>query len=67
MLLDLNCVTSIRLCELRKVNVEVDTESDQVPFELDILPLQQLQKLVSTMLIDIKYVKCYFLETSIFK
>lgn len=46
----------IRLCELRKVDVETDTESDQVPFELSALPLQKLQDLVNTMLIDIKYV-----------
>lgn len=45
---------SIRLCELRKVNVETDTENDQVPFELSTLPLKKLQDLVTTMLTDIK-------------
>lgn len=45
-----------RLCELRKVSMETDTESDQVPFELSSLPLQKLQDSVNAMLIDVKYV-----------
>lgn len=58
---------SIRLCELRKVYVETDTESEQVPFELSTLPLQQLQDLVTVMLTDIKYVIRQLLFTKIIK
>lgn len=47
---------SIRLCELRKVDVETDTDNDQVPFELSMLQLKKLQDLVTTILTDIKYV-----------
>lgn len=47
---------SIRLCELHKIDVDTDTESEQVPFELCTLPLQQLQIMVTTMLACVKCV-----------
>jgi len=40
---------------VRKVDVDTDFESDQVPFELSTLPLQKLQDLICTMLMEIKY------------
>ncbi|XP_001950973.1 E3 ubiquitin-protein ligase listerin [Acyrthosiphon pisum] len=43
-----------RLCGVRKVDVDTDFESDQVPFELSTLPLQKLQDLICTMLTEIK-------------
>lgn len=49
-------IFSTRLCELRQVSKETDTESDQVPVELSSLPLQKLQDSVNTMLLDVKYV-----------
>ncbi|KAF0764977.1 E3 ubiquitin-protein ligase listerin [Aphis craccivora] len=52
-----------RLCEVRKVDVDTDFESDQVPFELSTLPLQKLQDLMCLMLTDIKIGSTFEPET----